>query len=92
MSGDIAEKERLVREIALVIWNDGKTKMRECETLAEGIVPIMAEKMREKLLPTIEVAISSLKYCEEKYGHDDMARLNVEAGWQAFSEIWGGKR
>jgi hypothetical protein len=26
-----------------------------------------------------EVAIPSLRYCEEKYGHDDQARLNLEA-------------
>lgn len=26
-----------------------------------------------------EVAIPSLKYCEDKYGHDDQARLNLEA-------------
>lgn len=26
-----------------------------------------------------DVAIPSLKYCEEKYGHDNMARLNLEA-------------
>ena len=26
-----------------------------------------------------EVAIPSLKYCEDKYGHDDMARMNCEA-------------
>ena len=25
-----------------------------------------------------EVAIPSLKYCEDKYGHDDMARINCE--------------
>ena len=27
-----------------------------------------------------EIAIPSLKYCEDKFGHDDMARLNLEAG------------
>lgn len=27
-----------------------------------------------------EIAIPSLHYCEEKYGHDDQARLNLEAG------------
>lgn len=29
--------------------------------------------------PIREVAIPSLRYCEEKYGHDDQARLNLEA-------------
>jgi hypothetical protein len=26
-----------------------------------------------------DVAIVSLRYCEKKYGHDDQARLNLEA-------------
>lgn len=36
-----------------------------------------AEEMRALLT---EIAIPSLQYCEEKYGHDDQARLNLEAG------------
>lgn len=39
---------------------------------------LMAE--RERLLEAIkEVAIRSLRYCEQKYDHDDQARLNLEA-------------
>ena len=36
----------------------------------------------ERVEPIIQIAISSLKYCEERYSHDNMARLNVETGWQ----------
>lgn len=36
--------------------------------------------MSNKLVQAIEeVAIPSLRYCEEKYDHDDQARLNLEA-------------
>lgn len=35
---------------------------------------------RERLIDAIrDVAIRSLRYCEEKYDHDDQARLNLEA-------------
>lgn len=34
----------------------------------------------DKLVAALcEVAIPSLRYCEEKYGYDDQARLNLEA-------------
>jgi hypothetical protein len=36
-----------------------------------------AEEMRAMLT---EMAIPSLKYCEDKYGYDDQVRLNLEAG------------
>jgi hypothetical protein len=37
--------------------------------------------MRKKnaVLAIQEIAIPSLKHCEEKYGHDDQARVNLEA-------------
>lgn len=34
------------------------------------------EEIKELLL----MSCMSLRYCEEKYGHDDMTRLNVQAG------------
>lgn len=37
-----------------------------------ALVPGLVKSLRE-------VAIHSLRYCEEKYGHDDQARLNLEA-------------
>ena len=48
-----------------------------------------------KLLATSmeEVAIYSLRYCEEKYGHDAQARLNCEAALkQAKVVLDGGPR
>ena len=39
---------------------------------------------RERIEPMIELCVSSLKYCERHYKHDNMARLNIEAGWQAL--------
>lgn len=48
----------------------------------------MAQGRQYEIVPTAlpeliasveEVAITSLRYCEEKYDHDDQARLNVEA-------------
>lgn len=37
-------------------------------------------EQREQLMGAIrDVAIRSLLYCEQKYGHDDQARLNLEA-------------
>lgn len=47
-----------------------------------GGVPSYAGAMRRKDAVNLlqEIAIPSLKHCEEKYGHDDAARLNLEAG------------
>jgi hypothetical protein len=36
-----------------------------------------------------EVAVTSLRYCEERYGHDDQARLNLEAGLQMVERVAG---
>jgi hypothetical protein len=45
---------------------------------------------RSEVEPLIEavrdVAISSLRYCELKYGHDDQARLNLEAISESFED------
>ena len=48
----------------------------------------LAVREKRGLIEVIEqVAIPSLKYCEEKYGHDNMARLNIEATLQVLKEV-----
>lgn len=37
------------------------------------------EKGRAAMNALTEIAIPSLKYCEKRYGHDDQARVNIEA-------------
>lgn len=46
-----------------------------------GGVPNYAAAMRQRdaARAIAEIAIPSLRHCEEKYGHDDQARLNLEA-------------
>jgi uncharacterized protein YbaR (Trm112 family) len=46
-----------------------------------GGVPNFAAAMRQRdaVRAIQEIAVPSLKYCEEQYGHDDQARLNLEA-------------
>lgn len=46
-----------------------------------GGVPNFAAAMRQRdaVGAIREIAVPSLKYCEEKYGHDNQARLNLEA-------------
>ena len=47
------------------------------------------ERLRGKMESIITLATSSLIYCEGKYGHDNMARLNVEVSWQALKKEEG---
>lgn len=37
------------------------------------------EKKYDMYEAIMQIAIPSLKYCEEKYGYDNIARLNLEA-------------
>ena len=41
------------------------------------LTPILVAESLRKAIE--EIAIPSLRYCETKYGHDDMARVNLEA-------------
>ncbi len=46
----------------------------------EAFVKTAIEEAKKPLIEAIkQIAIPSLKYCEDKYGHDNMARLNLEA-------------
>ncbi len=69
----------------------------------QAIPPVLRAKIVDQILALlpdpdeirkqdefIQMAIDSLKYCEKKYGHDNMARLNIEAGRQALRNKGGG--
>ena len=65
-------------------------EQRVSEALEDNTLSIIEEakrEERERIEPMIELCVSSLKYCEKHYEHDDMARLNIEAGWQALKAI-----
>lgn len=69
------------REYTPVLIHCGNVKNPdECEgSCNKKLCPIGGMDW-DKALDIIDMAISSLKYCEDKYGYDDQARLNIETG------------
>lgn len=79
-----AERKRMAAGAVLEI-----NRLREAHEaeLAEGA----EEALARQLVSVIEgVAIPSLRYCEEKHGYDDQARLNVEAAVGKVKKALGG--
>jgi len=77
---------RLTKEILALIPNKDVVTSEMLVAIVKGAKNEERERILQELSPIMKIAISSLKYCEKKYEHDDMARLNVERRWQALKE------
>lgn len=72
-------------------FEEGKRVLEKCWTQialhfrgavgdVPGVAVATAQAAEELRALLTEIAIPSLKYCEDKFGHDNMARVNLEAG------------
>ncbi|KKK51172.1 hypothetical protein LCGC14_3117620 [marine sediment metagenome] len=86
---DIWLKAGVLAHYALAVKNNREPKEPEELMARRQIAKAQARKLMEKIAPIIELAMLSQKYCEDTYGYDNMARLNVNAGWQDLKKEIG---
>lgn len=74
-----AEAEQLASE-----HNGFQLLAQRLESQASTLARVVGERdrLRQAL---VEVAIPSLRYCEQKYDHDDQAQLNLEAALEDYN-------
>lgn len=68
---ELREQDPLSEDISKIV---GELSYARCSAVYAAAT---AELMKRSIC---EVAIPSLRYCEQKHGHDDQARLSLEVG------------
>lgn len=62
----------------------------QLESQASTLARVVGERDRLRRA-LVEVAIPSLRYCEQKYDHDNQARLNLEAALKGYDTTTTGQ-